>query len=67
MRCKFSPFSCRGCGATPLENFENEEYRIRRSYLRPFCNAIKVLRLPEFSLFVEVSEKKVTFFFMLLK
>ena len=37
------------------ENFENQ--KCRRSHLRPFCNAIKVLRFPEFSLFVDVSEK----------
>ena len=64
MRCKFSLFSCRGCVALPLENFENQEYR--RSHLWPFCNAIKILRLPEFSIFVDVSdvsEKKVTIVF----
>ena len=34
----------------------------------PFCNAIKVLKLlvPEFSRFVDISEKKVTIYFMLL-
>ena len=44
------------------ENFENQE--CRKSHLRSFCNAIKVLRLPEFSIFVDVSEMKVTINFM---
>ena len=55
------PVFLRGVGALPLENFENEEYR--RSHLRPFCSSIKVLRLPELSIFVDVSEKKIIIFF----
>ena len=58
MRCKFSLFLAGAAVAFPLENFEKQKYR--RSHLRQFCNAIKVLRLPEFSLFIDVSEKKVT-------
>ena len=48
----------------PAENVENEE--CKRRHLRPFCNAIKVLKLPECSLFVDVSEKKVTIYFIYL-
>ena len=32
----------------------------------PFCNTIKVLKLPEFSLLVDVSGRKVVIYFMLL-
>ena len=60
MRCKFALFSC--TGASPGKS---EKQECRRSHLRPFCNAIKVLRFPEFGLFVDVSEKKVTVYFML--
>ena len=55
--------TCRGCrGPPPGKILKNQEYR--RSHLWPFCTAIKVLRLPEFSLFVDVSEKKLTIFML---
>ena len=46
--------SCRVVrGPPPPGNFKNQE--CRRSYLRSFCNAIKVSNLPELCLFADVS------------
>ena len=65
MRSKISPCisSCRRSEGLPRGNFENQE--CRRSHLRS-CNAINVSNLPELCLFADVSEEKVSIYFMLL-
>ena len=60
MRSKISPciYSCTVSGGLPRGNFENQEGR--RSHLRSFCNAIKILNLRELCLFADVSEEKLS-------
>ena len=64
MRCKFLLSMSISSGSGVRGHLENQE--CRNSHLRQFCNAIKILKLPEFSLIVDVSKKKVNIYFMLL-